>query len=382
MKQEKQSKEKIEELKEILFRTQERMVKGWEVLSGPIDVKVGQTPHDVVLQEDKAKVLHYHPMRDEVCGVPTLIVYALVNRYYMLDLQEDRSMVRNLLNLGLDLYLLDWGYPSKADRYLTLDDYINHYLDEAVDFIRKKNKLQKINIMGICQGGTFSTIYASLHPEKIKNLITVVSPFNFDSRDGLLNLWSRYMDVNKLVDTYGNVPGDFLNLGFLLLNPIRLMFHKYFEFMENIDDQNFVTNFVRMEKWIFDSPDQAGEAFREFITKFYQQNLLIKDKLEIGGHKVSLKNVIMPVLNVFAEFDNLVPPVCSKPLTDLVSSTDKKMISFPTGHIGIFVGSKSQKQVCPQIAEWILARSECEEIKEEVMPKKTKTVAKKKKRTG
>ncbi|MCG6536786.1 MAG: class III poly(R)-hydroxyalkanoic acid synthase subunit PhaC, partial [Syntrophales bacterium LBB04] len=203
----------------------------------------------------------------------------------------------------------------------------------------------------------------------------------FDSRDGLLNIWARFMNVDKLVETYGNVPGDFLNFGFLLLNPIRLMFHKYIEFMEHIDDQNFVTNFVRMEKWIFDSPDQAGEAFREFISKFYQKNQLVKNELTIGEKKVNLKDIKMPVLNVFAEFDNLVPPKCSKPLTDLVGSADKKMISFPTGHIGIFVGSKSQKQVCPQIAEWLLERCQIEEKKAEgvsVKPKTTKKQVQKK----
>jgi polyhydroxyalkanoate synthase len=112
-----------------------------------------------------------------------------------------------------------------------------------------------------------------------------------------------------------------------------------------------------MEKWIFDSPDQAGETFRQFIKDCYQKNLLIKNEMKLNGTKINLKNITMPLLNVMAEFDHLVPNDASKPLSDAVSSTDKDTLVFPTGHIGIFVGSKSQKEVCPKIAAWLKPRS-------------------------
>jgi polyhydroxyalkanoate synthase len=89
----------------------------------------------------------------------------------MVDLQENRSLVRSLLALGIDVYLVDWGYPS-GDRFLTLDDYISGYMDSCIDAIRQRHKLDKINLLGICQGGTFSLCYG-LHQEKIKNLITM-----------------------------------------------------------------------------------------------------------------------------------------------------------------------------------------------------------------
>ena len=112
-----------------------------------------------------------------------------------------------------------------------------------------------------------------------------------------------------------------------------------------------------MEKWIFDSPDQAGEAYRQFVKDCFQNNLLIKNKMVIGGKTINLKNITMPLLNVMAEFDHLVPNDTSKPLSDAVSSKDKTTLVFPTGHIGIFVGSKSQKEVCPQISAWLKPKS-------------------------
>jgi polyhydroxyalkanoate synthase len=161
-----------------------------------------------------------------------------------------------------------------------------------------------------------------------------------------------------MVDAFGNVPGDFMNVGFLLLNPMRLMFQKYIDLVENTDNKDFVANFVRMEKWIFDSPDQAGEAFRQFVKYMYQDNLLVKGKLKIGGRPVSLKNITQPVLNVFAEKDHLVPPASSRPFTALVGSADKKILSFPTGHIGLFTSSKSQREYAPAIASWLAEHSQ------------------------
>ncbi|MEK7279416.1 MAG: class III poly(R)-hydroxyalkanoic acid synthase subunit PhaC [Nitrospirota bacterium] len=351
-----------------------RFRQGTELFLNPIDFSVGTTPSEVIYSEDKMKLIHYFPTAEKPHKVPILIVYALVNRYYILDLQPDKSMIKNLLNEGFDVYIVDWGYPSGADRYLTLDDYVNGYINNAVDKIRERCRLDTITLLGVCQGGAFSVMYSALHPEKIKNLITLVAPIDFDIDKGLLHLWSKSLDVDKVVDYYGIVPGDFLNVGFLLTDPFRLMIDKYVGLFERIEchpngsgcpddlhccvrNEENVKNFLRMEKWIFDSPDQAGEAFRQFIKDCYQKNLLIKNEMALNGKKINLKNISMPLLNVMAEFDHLVPTEASKPLNDAVSSKDQETLVFSTGHIGIFVGAKSQKEVCPRIAEWLRPRS-------------------------
>ncbi len=345
-----------------------KFVKGTEILLDHPDFSVGTTPSEVVYREDRMKLLHYIPAVQKPCPVPVLITYALVNRYYILDLQPDKSVVRKLLELGFDVYIIDWGYPAGMDRYLTLDDYVNGYMNNCVDKIREISGMEKITLLGVCQGGTFSVMYASLHPEKVKNLVTLVTPVNFETDKCLLNTWAKNLDVDKIVDYYGMVPGDFLNSGFLLLDPVNLMITKYVGMFDQLDcDSNDIDcsihnkekleNFLRMEKWIFDSPDQAGETYRQFMKDCYQKNLLIKNEMVIGGKRINLKNITMPLLNVIAEYDHLVHNDASKPLTDAVSSTDKEMLVFPTGHIGIFVGGKSQKEVCPRIAEWLKPRS-------------------------
>ncbi|QZY55133.1 class III poly(R)-hydroxyalkanoic acid synthase subunit PhaC [Crassaminicella profunda] len=336
---------------------QKKFVKGMENL---LDVEVTDsdiTPKDLVYSEDKMKLYHYKPLVKNPCKVPTLIVYALVNRQYMMDIQQDRSVIKNLLELGLDVYIMDWGYPTKEDMYLTMDDYINGYMNNAVEYIRKAEKIDQLNLLGVCQGGTFSAIYSSIYPEKIKNLVTMVTPIDFDTDDGLLFKWGKHLNIDNMVDTYGVLPGALMNSGYLLLKPFQLMLDKYVNLFENMDQRELVQNFMRMEKWIFDSPGQAGETLRQFVKDLYQENKLIKGTLEIGDKKVDLKNINMPVLNIYAQYDHLVPPSATIPLNDHISSTDKELCSFPVGHIGMYVSSKSQKQMSPKLAKWLMDRS-------------------------
>jgi polyhydroxyalkanoate synthase len=262
-----------------------------------------------------------------------------------------------MLAQGEDVYIIDWGYPDPSDRYVTLDDYINGWIRRCVDVVAKRHKLKAINILGICQGGAFSLCFTSIYPEKVKNLITMVTPVDFHTADNMLSHWTRGMDVDLLVDTLGNVPGDLMNWCYLTLKPFRLNLQKYMGLMDVLDDKTEVENFLRMEKWIFDSPDQAGEAFRQFVHDFYQGNKLIKGGLVIGDKKVDLKTIQRPVLNIFAEQDHLVPPSAARPLRDAIGTKDYTELAFKGGHIGIYVSGRAQREVPSAIHEWLGKRN-------------------------
>jgi polyhydroxyalkanoate synthase len=350
----------LSKLAEDAERVQSRAAKASEVLFEDLDTDLAQTPYEVVYTEDRVKLKHYIPKTKIQYNTPLLVTYALINRETMLDLQPGRSVVERFLESGIDLYMIDWGYPTSKDRFLGFDDHINGYMNNIIDFIRDRHAVKKVNLMGICMGGTFSVIYAALHPEKIKNLITTVTPTNFDTEMGLLHLWMKHIDADRMVDTFGNLPADAMNFAFLLLNPARLMIDKYVGLMNNMDNKKFLENFIRMEKWIFDSPDLPGEVFRKFIKDCYQQNKLINSEMEVGGQRVDLKKVTMPVLNFYGKFDHLVPPEACELLTQRVGSTDTADICLDTGHIGIYVSSKCQEQFGPKIASWLLERDSME----------------------
>ena len=348
----------LEKLAEDAEKAQQRVSKASEVLQGRLNTELASTPYEIVYEEDRVKVKHYirNENAENKLKIPLLVVYALINRETMLDLQPDRSVVKTFLEGGIDLYMIDWGYPKRKDRFLTIDDHVNGYMNNIIDFIREKHNVPKVNLMGICMGGSFCVMYSSLHPDKIKNLVTTVTPSSFDTDKGLLHVWMKDIDVDGIIKTYGNIPGDLMNFGFLLLNPARLMIDKYVGFIENMDNKDFVENFVRMERWIFDSPDIPGETFRQFVEDCYKNNLLIQSKMHLGGKRVDLKNLTMPLLNFYGQYDHLVPPEACNQLTRAVGSRDVEDICLETGHIGIYVSSRFQKMFAPKIVRWLKER--------------------------
>lgn len=336
---------------------QQKLSAGLRTLPEVEDVHYGATGKQEVWRDGKVALYRFVGSEPPTAKVPILIVYALVNRPYMVDLQDDRSLVRRLLALGEDVYIIDWGYPDRSDRFMDLGDYINRFIDGAVDHIRTKHRLDAINVLGICQGGAFSLCYSALHGEKVKNLITMVTPVDFHTPDNMLSHWTRGMDVDLFVDTLGNVPADMMNACYLMLKPFRLNLQKYLGLVDILDDGKAIEDFLRMEKWIFDSPDLAGEAFREFIKQFYQGNGFIRGGIEIDGEVVDLGFVDMPILNIYAEQDHLVPPDASRALAKLAGTADYTELSFKGGHIGIYVSSRAQREVPTAIHDWLAKRA-------------------------
>jgi polyhydroxyalkanoate synthase len=341
---------------EALAELQRRFAATWHSLQAAAEVSFGCSAKDAVYAEDKLTLYHYRPVAPSAGLPPILIVYALVNRPYMMDLQPDRSLIRRLLEQGLDIYLIDWGYPDGADRYIDLNDYINGYLHRCLEVVLRASQLVSTTLLGVCQGGTFCLCYAALHPERVRNLITMVTPVDFQTPDNLLSRWVQSIDVDALVAAHGVVPGDLLNAAYVSLLPFRLAQQKYVNLLDAGGDQAQIENFMRMEKWIFDSPDQAGEAFRQFARWFYQENRLLKGTLEIGGRKVDLKNIRQPVLNVYGKQDHLVPPAASAVLGSLISTTDYMALGIDVGHIGMYVSGRSQRELPQAIAYWLKKR--------------------------
>jgi polyhydroxyalkanoate synthase len=346
----------------------DKLLKAGKLLSSikDEDVDVGATPKTLVMRRDKVELFRYTPLTEQKVKTPVLLAYGLIGRYTMADLQEDRSLVRSLLQEGLDLWLVDWGQPNRSERWLTIDDYVDDYIHAAVERVCRETGYDKITLLGICEGGVFTTCYAALHPDKVKGLVLTITPIDFhadrddpDTHHGFLNVWTRSLDradIDRLVDVYGGLPGEFMSSVFSLMTPMRSLTKYNIDLIDVIDDEAKLMNFLRMEKWLADRPAHPGEAAKQWLKDLYQDNKLVKGDFVLSGRRVDLSKVTAPVLNVFALNDHIIPPTCSRALRAHVGTKDYSEIELPGGHVGLFVSSKSQGSLTKGISEWLSAR--------------------------
>jgi polyhydroxyalkanoate synthase len=320
-------------------------------------VSMGCTAKQAVWTGGKATLYRYFPLpfAPRVCRTPVLICFALVNRPYILDLSPEQSLVRRLLAKGLEVYLIDWGEPVESDRWVGLDDYIAGYLDACVGYILESHGVHGLNLVGVCQGGTFSLCYAALHPERIANLVTMTTPVDFHTPEDLLSKWVRNLDTELLLRA-GNVPGHLLNLLFLSLSPFRIGSYKYLAFLARNPEPAVIEQFIKIERWIFDNPAQAGVALTQFVRWFYQENRLIKGSIVLGGRTVDLQRVVQPVLNIYALRDHLIPAAAAAVMQQYIGSSDFTSCALDTGHVGVHVSQRSQRDVQARIAAWLQER--------------------------
>ncbi len=322
-------------------------------------VEVGQTASDVVYRENKLALRRYEPLTAEQHDIPILIVYALINKPFILDLQPDRSVVRRLLEAGHEVYLVDWGEPSLLDASLGLDDYVNRYIDNCVDVVRERSGQDQINVLGYCMGGTLATMYTALHREKVNALALMATGLYFEDTGGVLELWGNeeYYDPRDVTETYRNVPSEFLDAGFTLMDPVANSVSKYVHLFDHLENEDFVENFARMEHWLGEGVDVAGAVYAEFLEEIYQNNALYENELTVGGEHVDVRNIDMPLLQIIGKYDKLVPTAASTPFNDVVSSDDVTTIEYPTGHVGLAMSNSAHRDVWPEVAKWFLEQT-------------------------
>jgi len=312
--------------------------------------EVGTTPKELIYKENKLQLFRYQPLDVKQKKTPILLVYALVNRPYILDLEPDRSLVLRLLEKGYPVYLIDWGYPDSSDCFTDLNDYIYGLLHRCVQQTKRFAKSKSLDLIGICQGGVFSLCYAARQPNDIRRLITIVTPTDFQSKDNLLSLWTKGMDPDILA---GNIPGQLMSQLFKTLKPFQLNREKYRRLKHLVSKKENLATFLRMEKWLNNGPDLASTAANEFAQKFYQQNSMQNRCLSIANEKVLLENISCPVLNLYAEQDHIVPPSSAKALSKHIRAEIYEEHELQGGHIGAFISLKTQKNLIKKVSNWL-----------------------------
>ena len=324
---------------------------------------IAQTPKELVWTLNKAKLYRYVPVlpQQERHRIPLLLVFALMNRPYILDLRPGHSFVEFLVERGYDVYLLDWGVPGPEDKHLKFDDYTLEYMPRAIRKIKLLSGVEEVSILGWCIGAILTTIYAALRPDDgLRNLILLTAPLDFSNKEQLtFGRWTdeKYFDVDKVLAAFGNMPPEMIDYGAKALKPVENYVVNYLKLWDNLDNPQLVESWHAMNTWVRDNIPMAGGAFRQLIVDLYRNDRLMKGELVIRGERVDLSQLRANLLNVIADGDHITPPCQSESLVNKVGSHDKEVVHVRGGHIGIMAGSGAQKRTWPQIEQWLGAHS-------------------------
>lgn len=339
-------------------RTIQRTRRGVDFVLDRSDPNVGMTPKDAILAHGTLKLYRYRPLTDEVYRVPLVLVMSLVSKPYILDLSPGQSMVEHLLREGFDVYMIDWGVPQPEDKKLRLDDYVFDFLPRCIEKVQETSQEQDYTLVGYCMGGLLTLIYAALNPEApLKNLVCLATPVDFEKM-GLFRQWCdpRWFDVDRVVDTLGNVPPEMIFRSFELLRPAERLV-AYARLWDNLWSDAYVNYYRTFDKWVNDQIPFPGEAFRQMTKDLMWENKLMKGELRLGSKLVDTQGITCPVLNAMAEHDHIAPYGATAPLTSLVGSEEKEDLVLKGGHVSLVAGKSAVLRLWPTMSQWLGKRS-------------------------
>ena len=339
-------------------KNRQRIEKGLDILLAREEPPVGVTPKDVIYSRGTLRLYHYRPMSDEVYRVPVVFIMSLISKPFILDLTFGQSFIQYMLAQGFDVFMVDWGIPRPEDKRLKLDDYVLDFMPRCFEEVQKATGEKDYSMLGYCMGGQLALMYAGLSPEApVSNLVCAATPVDMEGM-GLFRHFAdrRWFDVDRLVDAIGNVPPDFMLRSFEMLRPMdRWM--SYLRLIDNLWDPVFVYGYRVMYKWTNEQIPFPGEAYRQMIRELMWENKLMKNTMSLDNRRVDTKAITCPVLNVMAEHDHIAPYAATRPLLDVVGSTDKEEVVLKGGHVSLVAGKNAIGRLWPKVAEWLAERS-------------------------
>ncbi|BBC01694.1 MULTISPECIES: PHA/PHB synthase family protein [Bradyrhizobium] len=338
-------------------RAIQRSIKGVEYFSssGP---SLGSTPKDVLYSRGTMNLYHYRPMADEVYRVPVLIVMATTNRGYILDLVPGQSFIEFLLKRGFDVYMLDWTAPKPEEKSLRMEDYVLDFIPESVRRVQQDSGEKDVSVIGYCFGGVLSLLYGSIFNDgPMKNLICFTTPIDFREMKLFSNFADRrYFDVDRLIDSTGNMPPELILQSFDMLRPAARVVGQI-QLWDNIWNDEFVKSYRMFDRWATDTLPLAGEYFRAITKDLMWDNKLYNDTMTVGGREAKLADIKVPILHAVAEHDHIVPYDAAKHLITKIGSADKEEVMLKGGHVSLVAGANAIKRLWPKLDSWLGKRS-------------------------
>jgi len=324
-------------------------------------VATGQTPKEVIWTKNKATLYRYAPQGEIRFPVPLLLVYALIDRPFILDLIPGNSFVEYLVEQGFDVYLLDWGIPSDEDHVLSFDHYVFDYLAEVVKQVLRTSHVEAVTLFGACIGGLLSAMYAALFPgSHLRNLILYATPIDCSPEYLGFFRWITAPIVcpEWLVVPFGNVPPEFVGSTPRLLKLITDPLGACLGRGDRLSQDPSLATWIALNQWVSEGIPFAGEAFRQMIHDLVQHNQLVKGEFKLRGRIVDLKNITCSLLGIAGTQDDICRVPQAEAVMHLVSSQDKEFCVLDGGHIGMMTGAEARQGLWLKVHRWLEPRSQ------------------------
>ncbi len=284
-------------------------------------------------------------------GAPVLYVPSLINRAYILDLAEDRSLLRATAKAGFHGFLLDWGDPGPAEKCFTVEDYIDGVLIPALEEVKARTG-KPAHLVGYCLGGTLAVAPAVLRPDLVASLVLLAAPWDFhEGTDAsrVLLTWSQPM-IEMMLKAQGVAPIDLLQSFFASLDP-TLVGRKFrtFAALDPASDQ--ARRFVELEDWLNDGIPLAGPVAEEVLFRWYGENDPLQGRWRVNDVVIDPARVACPTLAFIPSQDRIVPPESARRLAQGIKGAEARQVDL--GHIGMIAGGSAPKRVYAPLLEWL-----------------------------
>ncbi len=306
---------------------------------------------EVCWREGTTRLLDFPAAEGPGEGPALLIVPSLINRYYVLDLMAEASLVRWLSRAGRRVLVVDWDAPGEAERGFTVEDYVAGRLDRLLDAVLERLDRPPA-LAGYCLGGTLAAALACRRAGDLAGLALLAAPWDFHAGRGGETRMFLAMEgmIDGLLAAFGELPVDILQALFAWLDP-DLASRKFRRFAALPPESTAARRFVALEDWLNDGVAIAGPVARECLLDWYGRNLPGRGLWRLGDEPVRPESLDLPAFVAIPARDRIVPPASAEAI--LPALPKAHVVRPRAGHIGMMVGGRAEEGLLRPLLDWL-----------------------------
>lgn len=280
-----------------------------------------------------------------------LFVPSLINRYYILDLEEERSLLRWLAAQGFHPLVLDWGEPGKMEKDFGGGDYVTGILLPAIEFLYQSSG-KPITLAGYCMGGVFALAAAQLKAKQVGALALLATPWDFHcgSFAPFVVGPERHRVIADAIALHDTLPADVIQSLFYMTDP-WVFEQKFRRFARLSPESAAARDFIALERWVNDGVPMTSRLATDCLVDWAQRNQLASGEWRVASEKINPKKIKQPVFIAIPKNDHVVPHDCAMPLAEMLPHAD--IIHPGAGHVGMVVGQQAKKELWQPLAKWM-----------------------------